>query len=343
MERKAGSETQLTVDEAILDYLIYTAVKAQLQEDYNPIIIANHLEMVDSFLSVFHALHPIHRAPIVVQFRLRLLQFCHVFTKWQRCTNTPLYLSNDNRKTWETYDMEYPCLGQADVMLLLETLPLFLGLSALQNWIQESSITELWMRLAAGYMAQAYTEQVLACQGDRLGLLEGLFNWEMNAESSRRSKEGSDDLHIAQMFNADEHVLQRWNDMKEEHIEALRPPEGVSLTAHLESMVSDRFPVRTFKDKVSEFLKGLLSAHPEPLLSQVERGRIEDLSTTSTAVLKRRAGFIDGSLDRFHPITHTISKPRRQRRRSRSDLDQSMTGGSEAGNQGSKPTRSHRS
>lgn len=47
MERKAGSETQLTVDEAILDYLIYTAVKAQLQEDYNPIIIANHLEMVD--------------------------------------------------------------------------------------------------------------------------------------------------------------------------------------------------------------------------------------------------------------------------------------------------------
>lgn len=47
MERKAGSEIQLTVDEAILDYLIYTAVKAQLQEDYDATMIANHLEMVD--------------------------------------------------------------------------------------------------------------------------------------------------------------------------------------------------------------------------------------------------------------------------------------------------------
>lgn len=47
MERKARPETQLTVDEAMLDYLIYTAVKALLQEDNEPAIVTNHLEMVD--------------------------------------------------------------------------------------------------------------------------------------------------------------------------------------------------------------------------------------------------------------------------------------------------------
>ncbi|KAL9584846.1 MAG: hypothetical protein Q9212_001878 [Teloschistes hypoglaucus] len=187
MERKAGSGTQLTVDEAILDYLIYTAVKAQLQEDYDATMIANHLEMVDC--------------------KDKYLQ--------------PLVFSKNKRQTGEICDMEYLCPGKADVMSLQETLPLFLALSALQNSIQESTITELWMRLAAGYMAQAYAEQVLTCQGDRLGLLEGLFDWGMSFESSRRSTDGSDEFQIMQMFNADEHVLERWEDMKAEHIDAV--------------------------------------------------------------------------------------------------------------------------
>lgn len=106
-------------------------------------------------------------------------------------------------------------------MTLQETLPLFLALSALQNSVQESTITELWMRLAAGYMAQAYAEQVLTCQGDRLGLLEEIFAWGMNFETSRLSKKGSDESQIIQMFNADSYVLRRWEDMKEEHIEAV--------------------------------------------------------------------------------------------------------------------------
>lgn len=106
-------------------------------------------------------------------------------------------------------------------MSLQETLPLFLALSALQNSIQESTITELWMRLASGYMAQAYAEQVLTCQGDRLGLLEALFDWGMIFESSKQSTEGSDQFQIMQMFNADEHVLERWENMKAEHIDAV--------------------------------------------------------------------------------------------------------------------------
>lgn len=56
-------------------------------------------------------------------------------------------------------------------------------------------------------------------------------------------------------------------------------------------MVSDRLSTKTFEDKVFEFLQGLLSAHPEPLLSQVESGRIEGCSTKLTAALRRRAGF----------------------------------------------------
>ena len=52
----------------------------------------------------------------------------------------------------------------------------------------------------------------------------------------------------------------------------LRPPPGKSLTAHLEDLVDDRLSLADFEGKICEFLKGLLSAHEKPLLTQLESG-----------------------------------------------------------------------
>lgn len=107
---------------------------------------------------------------------------------------------------------------QQDATSLQETLPLFLTLSAAQNSLQQSTITELWMRLAAGYMAQAYAEQVLVYNNDRPTLLAETFWWRYQADCS--AEEGSDEWQINKMFDADENVIRLWEDIKEEHMQA---------------------------------------------------------------------------------------------------------------------------
>ncbi|KAL9031096.1 MAG: hypothetical protein Q9196_000859, partial [Gyalolechia fulgens] len=248
------------------------------------------------FISIFHALHPNYRAPAEVQFRLRLLQFSCLFKRRQRLLSATPSLSEVNgRQDPRVEDGKHSTstnlpVGPPGQIHLRETLPLFLALSAAQNSLQESTITELWMRLAAGYMAHAYAEQVLLLKETRSGLLEDIFHWRF--DPSRAIEESSDEWMINEMLDAGDSIIKLWEDIKSEHIRALRPPTGISLTAHLEAMVSGGLSISSFKEKVSEFLSGLLSAHPAPLLTQLESGKIDGLSPTSTAVLKKRAGFV---------------------------------------------------
>lgn len=104
-------------------------------------------------------------------------------------------------------------------MTLLETLPLFLALSAAQNALQESTITDLWMRLAAGYMAQAFAAEVLVHGSDRHGLLEEVFRWGFDPDCD--AEEGSDAWLINDMFDADYEVLSMWEEIKEQHMHAV--------------------------------------------------------------------------------------------------------------------------
>ncbi|KAL8817367.1 MAG: hypothetical protein Q9223_003787 [Gallowayella weberi] len=156
-------------------------------------------------------------------------------------------------------------------MSLQETLPLFLALSAVQNALQESTITELWMRLAAGYIALSYVEQVLIYNINHPGLLERFFRWGYEADCD--AEENSDEWYINKMFGADESVVRLWEEIKEEHMQA-----------------ANRLSIITFQDKVSEFLMGLVSAHPTPWLTQLERGKINGMSRKWTAAVKSRAG-----------------------------------------------------
>lgn len=96
---------------------------------------------------------------------------------------------------------------------------MFLALSAAQNSLQESTITELWMRLAAGYMAHAYAEQVLSFHDTRSGLLEEIFHWSF--DPSWATEQGSDEGMIKAMFNADKDIIRLWEDIKGEHVRAV--------------------------------------------------------------------------------------------------------------------------
>ncbi|KAL8944822.1 MAG: hypothetical protein Q9216_000244 [Gyalolechia sp. 2 TL-2023] len=303
MDRKADPQTQLMIDEAILDYLFYTAIKALLSvpeaEAHIEESVQRPLDMVDgknisgnhlAFISIFHALHPEYHAPAEVQFRLRLLQFSCLFKTRQRLLSETPSLSRVNGRQDSHRKRGKDPVIQPDQVHLRDTLPLFLALSAAQNLLQESTITELWMRLAAGYMAHTYAEQVLSLHDTRSGLLEEIFQWSF--DPARTIAEGSDEWIINEMFEADANSTRLWEDIKSEHMCALRPPPGTSLTAHLEAMVSGGLSIASFKEKISEFLSGLLSAHSAPLLTQLESGEIDGLTPGSTMALKRRAGFV---------------------------------------------------
>ena len=178
-----------------------------------------------AFLSVFHALHPDHQSPAELRFRLRLLQFIYAFK--QRPHHLHIVSSASTRKPLHGSHVETgkldttsdTCGEQEGSIDLRETLPLFLALSAAQNALQESTITELWMRLAAGYMAQVYAEQVLTFQNNRPGLLEEIFH--LGFDSSCAAEEESDEWKINDMFDTDDGVTSVWEDVKEEHMSAV--------------------------------------------------------------------------------------------------------------------------
>ncbi|KAL8810126.1 MAG: hypothetical protein Q9200_002833 [Gallowayella weberi] len=226
MDKKADPQTQLMIDEAILDYLMYTAIDSLLHPLDPDSVQKSHaqlpLHLVDSFISVFRSLHHDHVAPVEIRFRLRLLRFTYVFT--QHChppaasfpsvTGQPHGIIEDRKESVA----EHSSPEQQDTMSLQETLPLFLALSAVQNALQESTITELWMRLAAGYIALSYVEQVLIYNIDHPGLLERFFRWGYEADCD--AEENSDEWYINKMFGADESVVRLWEEIKEEHMQA---------------------------------------------------------------------------------------------------------------------------
>lgn len=344
MDRKADPETQLEVDEAILDYLIYTAIISLLKLldtiDISPRKEHNaHLlvQMVDgtylltsisrtqlvadvstAFLPVFRALHTNYKASPEIQLRLRLLQFTYVFVQHYHpfSANNSFSrrpsISTENAKESRSGN---PHQEHTQPMSLEQTLPLFLALSAVQNELQGSTITEIWMMLAAGYMAQSYIEQVVVYQNKRPGLLEEAFHWGYDEDC--RAEGASEQWQINDMFGADEGSVRLWKTIREEHVQAVRasskllsgfqlildtwfqlcPPDKTSLVDHLEDMASGALSVVTFKEKVSEFLAGLLSAYQPPLLIQLERGEVDGLSRKATKALKIRSGFIHQAVD----------------------------------------------
>ncbi|KAL8785935.1 MAG: hypothetical protein Q9213_003084 [Squamulea squamosa] len=229
MDRRAAPGTQLVIDEAILDYLIYTAIISSLEllDVSSKKEHKAHLpvQMVDAYLPIFRSLHSKHHAPAEIQFRLRLLQFTYVFVQhYQSSSATTSSMERQNINTEDLKESRSADARQKQQhydMSLEKTLPLFLALSAVQNELQGSAITEIWMILAAGYMAQAYIEQVVVYQNKRSDLLEEAFHWGYDANC--RAKEDSDDWQINKMFGADESSIQLWESIKEEHIQAVRP------------------------------------------------------------------------------------------------------------------------
>jgi len=70
----------------------------------------------------------------------------------------------------------------------------------------------------------------------------------------------------------------------------MSPPNGVSLIDHLENLAA-KYTITDFEDKVLGFLEMLQYSQAMPILSQVERGKVDGLTVAETDALKRRIGW----------------------------------------------------
>lgn len=105
---------------------------------------------------------------------------------------------------------------------LLDSLPSFMALSAVfQTTTNQTTITDTWMRLAAGFMAQAVIEQYLVYGSTGDDVLQEAFAWGFDAECT--AEEGSDEWEINAMFWGEDQVVPRWEEIRNAHLQAVCP------------------------------------------------------------------------------------------------------------------------
>ena len=136
----------------------------------------------------------------------------------------------------ETYDLFRP------VISLLDTIPLFMAVAAAQIAMQEGTITETWMRLAAGYMAHAAAEQYLVYGSQRQEVLQEAFSWGFDPECS--AEEGTDDFQINAMFWAVDAVVDGWDKIRDEHAQAVSLNFQCALRISLRALCYSSCPQR---------------------------------------------------------------------------------------------------
>ena len=185
------------------------------------------------------------------------------------------------------HDLSQPAVS------LLDTIPLFMAVSAAQISMQGGTITDTWMRLAAGYMAQAVAEQYLVYSCQRQDILQEAFSWGFDPECS--AEEGTDDFQINVMFWGIDAVVDGWDRIRNEHAQAvslnlicrthqltgfvwqLIPPAGTNLQLHLEKLMANDLSIFEFERRLIDFLEKMLMGQPKPLLLQIESGKVDGL------------------------------------------------------------------
>ena len=223
MGKRAELFTQLQIDEAILDYLLYTATKALLDKGKSAQFDENTsapqdaaeltMQMVNcmlllsssscrivnisiAFLDMFHSMHPEYCGGPDLQLRLRLLKFVSLFTS------------------------RFLTARLSSAPLLLDTLPGFMALCANSYMnFPTTDLSEVFMKLAADYMVQAAAEEILKSGGTDAGIHRQAFAYGFDNEST--ADEGSDEFKINAMFFGDDGQLDGWEKIRESHIRAV--------------------------------------------------------------------------------------------------------------------------
>lgn len=214
--------------------------------------------------------------------------------------------------------------GTPSCVALLDVLPLFMQVSAAQNAMCGSNVTEFWMRLTGEFMLQACLEQYLICGANGTDAIDEAFAWGYGDTSERMAgtassstvTKGKDEAELDTMFEDEvyETEIDGWTDVKKSFLHQLLPPSVRSSDLSADVVPPDcndqsqppdfasclvtatsRHPVAVFERKLLAFLGALASSTPEPILLQLEKGQLDGMSEAETRDFLRDCG-LDSTL-----------------------------------------------
>ncbi|EMD00022.1 hypothetical protein BAUCODRAFT_361042 [Baudoinia panamericana UAMH 10762] len=211
--------------------------------------------------------------------------------------------------------------GTADCVALLDLLPLFMQVSAARLAMMAVSVTEVWMQIAAAFMLQACLEQYLVIGAQGTDAIDEAYAWgfrdlDSSAPSESKATEGDAEAWIDEvndMFTDPVYEIEvkPWAAIKQVHLGQLFPPRGPevevpstdrneidasmgehrapNLTSHLES-VAAQHPIAAFEESMLNYLEALSQSVPQPVLAQLDNGRLDGMSARETREFIRDCG-----------------------------------------------------
>jgi hypothetical protein len=226
----------------------------------------------------------------------------------------------ESRRAYTLKALKYPAedeayedafYGTPECLSLLDLLPSFMAVIAARNELNNSNLSTGLMGLAAQFMLQACLEQYLVCGATGSDAIDEAFAWGYKPTRLTKGHKKSEPIttqvsdsvdptnEVDRMFqDEDDHSqeIPDWRETKASFIAEIAHSESKTLRRHLEE-VADAYPVDEFEDTVLRLLEGLAASLPTSVLSQLEVGNLDGMSSAETQ------GFLRGcGLDEHWPV-----------------------------------------
>ncbi|KAG8624678.1 hypothetical protein KVT40_007745 [Elsinoe batatas] len=317
--KTAEPTLRIEVDVMIIDYLVYNATRAILDETADrPSSIQKAdkaLHQVNDFLKIFNHTHTASDDLADLEFRLRVLQLVTLFyAAHSPAVRTPpievlhaLRSQNASRvRPWDILEQLKgrqglnqfdPTTATSNILrqprvLLLDILPLFMSLSVL---ITDTDPLPAWMDLATDFMTQAVL-QAIPHAFDRSTVIREAFLW-----GSPTGVEGdAEEQALYEMLwvggNVDGTKGESWPKLRKHRIQELLAmncmKDASRRACTRERKLKIRYPADQFEQKAKAFLKGLSRAVAPPALMLIDGGRLPDLSEKDTKLMAQHCGVL---------------------------------------------------
>lgn len=194
----------------------------------------------------------------------------------------------------EDEDYEDAFYGTTACVSTLDLLPLFVKVSAASSSIHGSNLTERWMRLACEFMLQACLEQYLVYGANGSEVLDEAFAW--GYQDGEGAQGDTVPSEVNDMFEDDTFAseVEGWTALKDEYLRELTDFEGhhamrmskdAAATANALTeleRVATHHPIDAFETSILKFLEALSLSTANPVLAQLERGKLDGMSREET-------------------------------------------------------------
>jgi hypothetical protein len=176
--------------------------------------------------------------------------------------------------------------GTPSSVSLLDLLPIFMSLSAAKVHQANWKINGTWMSLAADFMQRAALEQFWVFGTQQIEPIGAAFAWGWTDHEASQSDPSSESHMVNEMFQDEDTKMEipEWTLIRSEHIKALLPTKAYPET-------QDICALSQFEGTMISFLEGMLKSLRQPVLVQMEVGKVEGMSDAETSTFKTRLGW----------------------------------------------------